>query len=68
LETIRKPTLLYPIIPTAKGSLLFLPTVAICASEFPRLPLITRWVDKPFGFFVLYLDGNHNSPWMEAEG
>ena len=26
------------------------PTVAICPKGFPHLPLITRWVDKPYGF------------------
>ncbi len=42
------------------------PTVAICPKGFPHLPLITRWVDKPYGFFVICLDGNHDSPWVEA--
>jgi hypothetical protein len=42
------------------------PTVAICPAGFPHLPLITRWVDKPYGFFVICLDGNHDSPWVEA--
>jgi hypothetical protein len=42
------------------------PTVAICPAAFPHLPLITRWVDKPYGFFVICLSGEHASPWMEA--
>lgn len=42
------------------------PTVAIAPAGFPHLPLITRWVDKPYGFFVICLDGNHDSPWVEA--
>ena len=42
------------------------PTVAICPQGFPHLPLITRWVDKPYGFFVLCLSGDHDSPWVEA--
>ena len=42
------------------------PTVAICPKGFPHLPLITRWVDKPYGFFVICLDGDHDSPWVEA--
>ena len=42
------------------------PTVAICPAGFPHLPLITRWVDKPYGFFVICLDGSHDSPWVEA--
>ncbi len=43
------------------------PTVAICPGGFPHLPLITRWVDKPYGFFVACLSGEHASPWMEAK-
>jgi hypothetical protein len=42
------------------------PTVAICPKGFPHLPLITRWVDKPYGFFVICLSGDHDSPWVEA--
>jgi hypothetical protein len=43
------------------------PTVAICPAAFPHLPLITRWVDKPYGFFVICLSGEHASPWVEAK-
>jgi hypothetical protein len=42
------------------------PTVAICPPGFPHLPLITRWVDKPYGFMVICLSGEHDSPWVEA--
>ena len=41
-------------------------TVAICPKGFPHLPLITRWCDKPYGFFVICLSGEHASPWVEA--
>jgi hypothetical protein len=43
------------------------PTVAICPAAFPHLPLITRWVDKPYGFFVICLSGEHASPWVETK-
>jgi len=43
------------------------PTVAICPAAFPHLPLITRWVDKPYGFFVICLSGEHGSPWVESK-
>ena len=43
------------------------PTVAICPAAFPHLPLITRWVDKPYGFIVVCLSGEHASPWAEAK-
>jgi hypothetical protein len=41
------------------------PTAVICPKAFPHLPLVTRWVDKPYGFFVLCLDAAHNSPWVK---
>jgi hypothetical protein len=43
------------------------PTVAICPAAFPHLPLITRWADKPYGFIVICLSGEHASPWVEAK-
>ena len=42
------------------------PTVVVAPKGFPHLPLITRWADKPYGFFVLCLSGEHASPWVEA--
>jgi hypothetical protein len=42
------------------------PTVVVCPASFPHLPLITRWVDKPYGFMVICLSGEHDSPWVEA--
>ena len=42
------------------------PTVGICPAGFPHLPLITRWVDKPYAFIVVCLSGEHASPWVEA--
>ncbi|MGD0780452.1 MAG: hypothetical protein ABR954_06735 [Dehalococcoidales bacterium] len=41
-------------------------TVVVCPGGFPHLPLITRWVDKPYGFFVICLSGEHASPWVET--
>lgn len=43
------------------------PTAVVCPGGFPHLPLITRWVDKPYGFFVCCLSGEHASPWVEAK-
>ena len=42
------------------------PTIAVCPAAFPHLPLITRWCDKPYGFIVVCLSGEHASPWVEA--
>ena len=38
---------------------------AICPKGFPHLPVITRWVDKPYAFFVICLSATHASPWVE---
>jgi hypothetical protein len=43
------------------------PTIVVCPAAFPHLPLITRWVDKPYGFIVVCLSGEHASPWVEAK-
>ena len=43
------------------------PTIGICPAAFPHLPLITRWCDKPYGFIVVCLSGEHASPWAEAK-
>jgi hypothetical protein len=43
------------------------PTIAVCPEGFPHLPLITRWVDKPYAFIVMCLSGDHDSPWVEVE-
>jgi hypothetical protein len=42
------------------------PTVAICPKGFWHLPLITRWVDRPYGFIVVCLSGEHDSPWVKS--
>ncbi len=44
------------------------PTVLICPKGFPHLPQITRWADEPYGFIVLCLDEEHDSPWAETGG
>ena len=44
------------------------PNVWICPKGFQHLPQITRWVDRPYAFFVINLDGSHLSPWKDKEG
>ena len=44
------------------------PSVWICPKNFSHLPSITRWVERPYGFFVINLDGTHDSPWEDKEG
>jgi len=43
------------------------PSVYICPKGFPHLPVITRWVDKPYGFIVCCLSADHDSPWVEVK-
>jgi hypothetical protein len=44
------------------------PTVWICPKNFEHLPQITRWVDRPYAFFVINNDSMHDSPWKDKEG
>ncbi len=53
--------------PSAERHVFSQATVAICPKGFPHLPVITRWCDKPYGFFVACLSGEHASPWVEVE-
>jgi hypothetical protein len=39
------------------------PSIAVCPKGFPHLPVLTRWCDKPYGFVVVCLSGQHASPW-----
>jgi hypothetical protein len=34
-------------------------SVVVCPAGMPHLPQVTRWVDKPFAFFAIYLSGEH---------
>lgn len=43
------------------------PTVAVCPSGFPHLPLITRWTDSPYSFIVCCLSKEHDAPWVQEE-
>jgi hypothetical protein len=35
------------------------PSVVICPAGMPHTPQVTRWIDKPFGFFAVNLSGEH---------
>ena len=41
------------------------PGVYICPGGLPHLPMITRWVDKPYGFYVISLSDVHASPFID---
>ena len=35
------------------------PTVVICPGGLPHNPVVVRWVDKPYAFMVMSLEGGH---------
>jgi hypothetical protein len=37
------------------------PSVVICPAGLPHNPVITRWVDKPYSFIVINLNGEHET-------
>jgi len=41
------------------------PTVVICPGGLPHLPLVTRWVDQPYSFYVIGLGAEHESPFVD---
>ena len=41
------------------------PSVVILPSGVPHLPLVTRLVDKPFGFYAICLDAEHAAPFID---
>ena len=41
------------------------PTVVICPAGLPHLPLVTRWIDKPYSFYVIALGAEHESPFVD---
>ena len=41
------------------------PTVVVCPGGVPHLPLITRWVDQPYSFYVIGLGAEHESPFID---
>lgn len=43
------------------------PGLYICPKGLPHLPVITRWIDKPYGFIVANIDSGHSSPWVPVD-
>ncbi len=41
------------------------PCVYICPGGLPHLPMVTRWVDKPYSFIVISLSDVHASPFID---
>ncbi len=36
-------------------------SAVVCPAGVPHMPQLTRWVDRPFGFFAVCLDGGHRT-------
>jgi hypothetical protein len=51
----------------AERHIINVPMIAVCPKGFPHLPILTRWCDRPYGFVVVCLSGEHASPWEEVE-
>lgn len=41
------------------------PSVVILPAGVPHLPLVTRLVDKPYGFYAISLDAGHVAPFID---
>ena len=41
------------------------PTAVICPRGVPHNPVITRWVDRPFAFFLVSLSGEHKTAYVD---
>jgi hypothetical protein len=37
------------------------PTVVICPKGLPHNPVVVRWVDRPYAFYLINLGGEHNT-------
>jgi hypothetical protein len=37
------------------------PTVVICPKGLPHNPVVVRWVDRPYAFYLIHLDGEHKT-------
>jgi len=37
------------------------PSVVVCPAGTPHLPLVTRWVDRPYAFLAVNLSGEHET-------
>ena len=41
------------------------PTAVICPRGLPHNPVIARWVDRPYAFFVIGLSGDHETAYVD---
>lgn len=41
------------------------PTAVICPRGVPHNPVIARYVDKPYAFFVIGLSGEHKTTYVD---
>jgi hypothetical protein len=41
------------------------PTAVVCPAGVPHAPVVTRWVDKPFGFLLMSLGARHETRYID---
>jgi hypothetical protein len=41
------------------------PTAVVCPAGLPHNPIVTRWVDKPFGFLLMSLGASHETTYVD---
>jgi hypothetical protein len=41
------------------------PTAVVCPAGMPHNPIVTRWVDRPFGFLLISLGANHETTYLD---
>jgi hypothetical protein len=41
------------------------PTAVVCPAGLPHNPIVTRWVDKPFGFLLMSLGARHETTYID---
>jgi hypothetical protein len=41
------------------------PTAVICPAGLPHAPIVTRWVDRPFGFLLMALGSEHKTEYVD---
>lgn len=44
------------------------PTAVVCPAGTPHAPVITRYVDRPFAFFIMSLSGEYKTVYLESHG
>jgi hypothetical protein len=41
------------------------PTAVVCPAGVAHNPIVTRWIDRPFGFLLMSLGANHETTYID---